>query len=257
MTSRRAVLRRWLLPAHLLLAALAAYALLTPACATDGHFSILGYSTQPNYDLRFHSVFVPIFRNRTPWNLNTAPGMEMDLTRAVVNQIEQITPYKVLSCNADTELRGLIVSFTKTMLNYNQVNQIREAQTTMVCEIIWRDRRTGELLSRPARRPGQAGEPELRQPLLTPSGSLLPPGARPVAIPGTPQAATSGAVPAPGPGDVEEEIIDPLTRKKAVPVVIKSVAYFRPEIGESFTTAENQNIQAMAVQIVSAMEKGW
>jgi hypothetical protein len=246
---------RWLIGAPLLLGVAAACALLLPACATwDGHFSILGYTTQPNYDLRFKTISVQVFKNRTPWNLTPAPGLEMDLTRAVVREIELKTPYKVVPCDAETELRGTIVGFTKGLLNYIPFNEIREAETTMAVEVIWRDRRTGEVLTKPARRPGAPYEPELREPLLS-TGSVLPPGSRPIAIPSAPTPETSGGIAAGG--DVEEEILDPLTRKKAIPVVVRSVAQFRPELGESITTAMQKNIDRLAVQIVSAMEKGW
>ena len=82
---------------------------------------------------------MPIFKNRTPWTVTPAVGMEMDLTRAVVREIELKTPYKVLSCDADTELRGTILSFTKTLLNYTQFNTVREAKRRCAVELIWRD----------------------------------------------------------------------------------------------------------------------
>jgi hypothetical protein len=256
MTSRSPRYRRWLIPAHLLLAALAGYALLLPACASwDGHLNILGYTTHPNYDMRFKSIRVQMFRNRTPWNLTPAPGLEMDLTRAVVREIEWKTPYKVIStCNAETELRGTIVSFTKNLLNYTQFNTIREAETDMTVELIWRDTRTGEILTKAARRYGQPPEPEPRQPLLSPD-QLATPGTKPIPVIGPPVPQTSGVIS--GGGEVEQEIIDPLTRKKANPVIIRSTAYFRPELGESLTTAMQQNVDRMAVQIISAMEKSW
>jgi hypothetical protein len=254
-SSRSPRLRR-LKPALAFLIALGSSALLLSSCASwDGHFTILGYTTQPNYDLSFHSVAVPIFRNRSPWNLTPAPGLEMDLTRAVVREIELKTPYKVLSCNADTELRGTIITFTKNLLNYTQLNEIREAETTMTCELIWRDKRTGKVLTRPSRRPGAPRPLDPREPLLSAPGTLLPPGSRPLAVPGTPTPDTSGGII--GGGEAEEAIIDPETRKKAIPVIVRSVAHFRPELGESITTAMQRNIDDMAVQIVSVMEKGW
>jgi hypothetical protein len=247
--------RYWLLCTPVLLTTIAACALLLPACASwDGQFEIIGYTTQPNYDLRFKTISVLVFKNKTPWNLTPVPGLEMDLTKAVVREIELKTPYKVVNCDGETELRGTIVGFSKNLLNYTPFNTVREAETTMAVELIWRDRRSGELLTKPTRRPGGPREPVLREPLLTP-GSILPPGSRPIGVPGTPTAETSGGIA--GGGEVEEEIIDPLTRKKAIPVVVRSVAHFRPELGESLTTAMQQNIDRMAVQIVSVMEKGW
>ncbi len=57
--------------------------------------------------------------------------------------------------------------------------------------------------------------------------------------------------------DEEGVILDPVTKKKAVPIVVRSTANFRPELGESITTAMQRNIDRVAVQIVSAMEVGW
>src|SRR5438876_10008634 len=65
-------------------------ALLLPSCATsDGNFSILGYTTRPNYDTNIHSVRVPIFQNVT-----FRRGLEFDLTRAVIREIESKTHFK-------------------------------------------------------------------------------------------------------------------------------------------------------------------
>ena len=180
---------------------MASFALLMPACASwDGHFSILGYTTQPNYDLRFKTISVPIFKNRTPWNLTPAPGMEMDLTKAVINKIEMLTPYKVVSCNADTELRGTIINFQKNLLNYTQMNSIREAETTMRVELIWRDLRLrrgahqGAAAAGPGARRAKSASRCSRHPMGTcpraagPSSSPRPPRPRP---PGRSAAAAS------------------------------------------------------------------
>ncbi len=204
--------RRWLIPTQALFLAMSACALLLPACASwDGHFDIFGYTTQPNYDLRFKTISVLVFKNKTPQNLTPVPGLEMDLTKAVVREIEWKTPYKVISCDGETELRGTIVSFSKSLLNYTPFNTVREAETVMTVELIWRNRLTGELLTKPTRRPGGAREPELREPILAP-GSILPPGTRPIGIPGTPIPETSGGIAASG--EIEEEIIDPFTPRK-------------------------------------------
>jgi hypothetical protein len=239
---------------RLALAAVAGLVALLPACLTDGgHFTLLGYTTKPNYNTNYRTVRVPIFKNQTYWTVTPVPGMEMDLTRAVVRELELKTPYKVVQCDADTELVGRIVGFQKTLLNYTPFNTIREGETTLTVELVWRDLRTGEVLTRPARRPGQPLDPEERQPLLAPD-SILPPGALPHAIPSAPGAPSSGVVAG---GGVEEEILDPRTRKRAIPVVVRSTAHFRPELGESITTALQKNYDRMAVQIVSVLEEGW
>src|SRR5215471_5504302 len=81
-------------------AVLATVALFFSSCGWDGQFSILGYTTRANYDTSIHTVRVPIFKNNTFYK-----GMEFDLTRAVVREIEAKTPFKVVSegCSADTE----------------------------------------------------------------------------------------------------------------------------------------------------------
>ena len=91
---------------------------------------------------------------------------------------------------------------------------------------------------------------------MTTPDSLLPPGSKPLPIPSVPRPSTAGDIGG-RPESNEFTIIDPLTREKAAPVTLRSVAHFRPELGESITTALQQNIDRMAVQIVSVMEKGW
>src|SRR5690348_16731412 len=108
---------RCLVPAQL---ALLGCVLLLPSCVWAGHFNILGYSTKPNYDTSIRTVRVPICKNRTTWTVTPVIGMEMDLTRAIIREIEAKTPYKVVQEGADTELRCIIVSLTKTPLSYNQ-----------------------------------------------------------------------------------------------------------------------------------------
>lgn len=228
--------------------ALATVAVL-PSCATwDGHFDVLGYSTKPNYDTRFRTVRVPVCKNHTYWTVTPVPGMEMDLQRALVREIQTKTPYRIKQEDADTELAVTIVNFQKNLLNFTPFNTVREAETVMTIELFWRDLRTGEILTRSARRLGDTGEADPRQPLLATADSLLPQGSKPILGPAVPTA--------PIPVD-DDAPVDPLTKKKAIPIVMRTTAHFRPELGESITTALQRNIDRMAVQIVSAMEQGW
>jgi hypothetical protein len=255
MTAR--IVRCCWLPAQVALWGLLACTLLLPSCASwDGHIDVLGYTTRPNYDCTIRTVRVPIFKNRTFWTVTPVVGMEMDLTRAVIRQIEMITPYKVVDEGADTELRGTIIAFTKAVLNYNQFNTPRETETALTVELIWRDLRTGKILSRAPRRPGQPLDPDLREPVLSTPDSILPPGAKPVpigAVPTVPRADIAAS----GQGDDEEVLIDPATKKPPIPVVVRSVAHFRIELGETLTTAQQKNYDRLAAQIVNAMEKAW
>ena len=119
----------------------------------------------------------------------------------------------------------------------------------MVVELTWRDLRTGQVLSRPPRRFGQPLPPEAPVPLVpeTAPGIL-----RSAPIPGTPtlpSEATAADLPEPPPPGPDAPC--PPDR----PVVIRSVGHFIPELGQSITTAMQENVNRMAEQIVSAMEK--
>jgi hypothetical protein len=210
-------------------------ALCLPSCEDGKNFTLFGYTTCPQYDLTIHTVYVPIFKNRTLWR-----GLEFDLTRAVVREIEAKTPYKVVSncADADTELTGAIISFNKGILNRNQLNEVREAETTLGVEVIWRNRRTGEILSRP--RPPDA------------SAQGAPPLPPATAFPGDLQPVPLGTAPPPPPPPN-----GPPNNAPPPPVLIQSIGGFIPELGQSITTAQQQNVNRLAIQIVSMMEKPW
>jgi hypothetical protein len=193
---------------------LAAMAFLLPSCGSDGQFTILGYTTRPNYDTTIHTVRVPIFKNTS-----FRRGLEFDLTKAVIREIEAKTPFKVISagCPADTELTGTILSLNKNILNRNQLNEVREAETVLTVEIVWRDLRPGhegEILSRPKTGPEA----------VTPVPINLPPGVPPPPLP---------------------------------TVKVQSTAGFIPELGQTLASAEQKNVDRLAVQIVSMMENPW
>jgi hypothetical protein len=191
--------------------AISSMAFMNCSCSSDGNFTILGYTTEPNYDRAIKTVRVPIFKNIT-----FRRGVEFDLTRAVIREIESKTPYKVVSdgCAADTELSGTIISLNKNLVNRNQLNEVREAETVLAVQVVWKDLRSGEILSKPKTGPGAPPPPPVN----------LPPGAPPPPPP---------------------------------PVLVTSVGDFIPELGQSLTTAQKENVDRLAVQIVSLMEKPW
>jgi len=217
---------------------LAASALLLPSCQWDGNFTVLGYTTKPQYPDHIHTIYVPIFKNLTLWR-----GLEFDLTRAVIREIEAKTPYKVVSSPscADSQLSGTIISLNKNVINRNQQNEIREAETTLAVEIVWKDLRTGEILSQP-RPPATANT----------SIPLIP---APTGTPGTPVPESSdGTIRPPDyvpPGALVGPPVTP------PPVLVQSIASFIPELGESITTAQQKNVNRLAIQIVSMMESPW
>src|SRR5262249_28333518 len=113
--------------------------------------------TRPNYDPSIRTVYVPIFSNTT-----MRRGIEFELTRAVVREIEAKTPLKVVSDRscADTELIGKIVNETKGLNMYNQLGEIRDAQMTLTVELSGRDLPPGhdtERISHPL--PGRRADP--------------------------------------------------------------------------------------------------
>lgn len=186
---------------------------LLTGCESGGHFTLFGYSTRPNYDCDIKTVFVPIFQNVT-----FRKYIEFQLTQAVVREIEAKTPYKVVSCReqADTELIGKIVNHRKTLINFNQVGEIREAENSIAVELIWRDLRpghTGDLLSKEWKREDpnlESKEDEARR-----LGKPIP---------------------------------------TAPPVIVAPVNSFIPELGGSLASANKQLVDRIAVQIVSMME---
>jgi hypothetical protein len=211
--SRRTALRR--LATFLAPGALLAPLALLPGCEAGGNFTVLGYTTRPNYRSDICSVRVPLFRNLT-YRDSTRQGIEVDLTQAIVRQIQLKTPYTVKE-DADTELSGQVVALTKNILNRNQKNLPRETETDLAVEVKWVNLRTGENLTRPARGPGALPPPP-------PPDTPLPPGAPP------PPAGT---------------------------VAVYSIGQLIPEIGQSNATAYKQNVDRLAVQIVSMMEEAW
>jgi hypothetical protein len=202
-----------------------------PGCESGGHFTLLGYSTRPNYDPCIKTVYVPIFQSQIMLD-NTRRQVPFELTRAVIREIETKTPYKVVSHRegADTELTGNIVGLTKNLLIRNQLNEIREAETVLTVGIVWKDLRSGEVLSLNRRAANVVATPGIPALDIPDAGDLLAPPPPPP--PG---------VPLPGPP----------------PVLVTGLGDFVPEIGQSNATAYQQSVNRLAVQIVSLMEKPW
>ncbi len=248
--------------------------LLGSSCGWDGNFTILGYSTKPNYDPQYKTVRVRIFLNPTFWAVVPVPGLEEQLTQELVRQLELKTPYKVVSGNADTEIVGYIRSFTKGILSYNQLFEVRECETTLMADILWRDLHTGKILTLPNRAPGAP----LPSDALPPPAPLSPGPSPQLAlgpIPSTPLSplnnpglteqptapAAPGAIPpVVTPPTTPPPLTGPLPTPQSFPIAFQSVrstGYFRPELGETLATAQLQNVRQMAVQIVSMMEAPW
>jgi hypothetical protein len=202
---------------------------LLAGCAADRPFEILGYTTLPPYDPSIRTVYVPIFEN-----ISFRRGLEFDLHRAVVREIEAKTPYKTVNCReeADTELRGKILNRNKTLLLHNQLGEIREGEAMLLVELSWVDLRPGHL--------GEA--------LTRPDGARESFGRRGQRfVPGVPVNHDEHARRLP---EVDRE-------GKPLPVLIQPTTTFVPELGGSITSAEKQLVDRLAIQIVSMMEQPW
>ena len=190
-------------------------------CGWDGHFTFLGYDTRPPYDENIKSIYIPIFKNKT---FQTTPhrGMEFELTRAVMEQIKLKTPFKIVSDpeRADTELLGTIVTFNKNLYNRTQQNEIREGELQVGVELVWRDLRSGKILTNPPKPEG-----------VLPRGELVPFDAQNPPLP---------------------EDLD-----KPKPVLVRAPGRFLVEVGESNATAQTRVCAQLAVQIASMLEKPW
>lgn len=202
-----------------------------PGCESAGHFSLLGYSTRPNYDSNIRTVYVPQFQSQAFVD-STRRTLPVDLTRAVIREIESKTPFKVTHnrSEADTELSGTILSLNKQLLNRNQLNEVREAETVLTVGLVWLDLRTNEVLSRPRR-----GSPD-----------PVTPG-----IPGL-QVPETGGFSQPA---VAQPTMPNLA--KPLPVLVTGTGRFIPELGQSNNTGYQEAINRLATQIVSQMEKPW
>lgn len=146
-------------------------ALLLASCNSLDEFTILGYTTRSQHAPDIRTIRVPIFQNRT-----FVRGIEFELTEAVIKQIEAKTPWKVVqSGDADTELLGTVIGLPKRIILQNRLNEIREAELTLAVEVIWRDLRTGQVLTCP---PGGMAP----APAAIPADPLAPPSPPPVPI---------------------------------------------------------------------------
>jgi hypothetical protein len=255
---------------RLVLLGLACLTLGLPACGPDRQFTLLGYTTNPNYECKYHYLHVPIFKNRTMGAFRQ--DIAFDLTREVIAQIEQKTPYKVVDdvAKADTELTGTVFLVNKNVLNRNQLNEIREVQTVLAVELVWRDTRTGEILSQPA--PGTRPPPLIQVAPLQPSVGQSALGQLPIVSPPVVPLSTPAAPELPPtptrpltPGVVDPPVGPPPLPPIGTPgatqptgvVIVQSEGGYVPEFGQTTTTGLQQNIRRLATQIVSMMEKPW
>ena len=102
-----------------------------------------GYHWSTTYRPEYKTVAVPIFVNKDyQW------GVEFSLTKALVNEIEANTPYKVVPRDrADTILEGEILQVGVNTLSEDSRSAIPQEQLlSITVNFTWKDLRTGRIL---------------------------------------------------------------------------------------------------------------
>jgi hypothetical protein len=102
-----------------------------------------GYQWHSLYRQDFQTVAVPVFVNRT-----YRRGLENELTKTIIEQMEEHTPYKVVSKEkADTILEGEIVAAqVNTVSTDIETGLPQEQLYTIVVSFTWKNLRTGDIL---------------------------------------------------------------------------------------------------------------
>jgi hypothetical protein len=112
----------------------------------DGTTNFAASPGQPTTGLYRHdvrTVAVPIFVNRTYYR-----GIEFNLSKAIVSQMEGRTPYKVVPRDrADTVLEGEVLHVGVNTQSRDVFNALPQTQLYfVVVNFTWKDMRTGKIL---------------------------------------------------------------------------------------------------------------
>ena len=119
-------------------------------CGCSSGYSSVGdepksqwYQWRSLYREDIHTVSVPIFKNK-----DYRRGVELSLSKAIVNQIEMRTPYKVVAREkADTVLEGEIVSVEVHTLSSDSRSAIPQEQIYDIkVNFTWKDQRNGAII---------------------------------------------------------------------------------------------------------------
>lgn len=112
-------------------------------CASDPK---RGYAFSSTHSTAVRSVAVPIFDNQS-----YQKGMEVELTDAIIKEIQRTTPWVVVQGNAgggaQTTLTGSITEASLRSLTTNsQTGMVQEMGLELSVDFDWRDARTGQYL---------------------------------------------------------------------------------------------------------------
>jgi hypothetical protein len=124
-----------------LAALLAAVAWMVGGCASD---PTRGYAFRPAYDTGMRTIAVPVFENPTFHH-----GLEVDLTDAIIKEIQQRTPWVVVNSGAESTLSGVIADVQlRPLTTSRRTGLVEDVAVTLTVNFEWRDGRTGEYLVR-------------------------------------------------------------------------------------------------------------
>lgn len=103
----------------------------------------LGYSAASTYAADVRTVAVPVFDNET-FDYHT----EVLLTEAIIKEIQQTTPWRVVSPgSADTTLTGVISeSQIRSTASKRGIGYAQEQAVELTVDFEWKDNRTGQPL---------------------------------------------------------------------------------------------------------------
>lgn len=122
---------------------LAGLSVWSASCASDPH---RGYAfTSRSFPAGVHSVSVPVFGNTT-----MQPGVEAQLTEAIVKEVQAATPLRVVQSaeGADSTLAGVVTDLQMRRLSLaSGTGLVQEVALTLTVDFEWRDNRTGKVLS--------------------------------------------------------------------------------------------------------------
>lgn len=113
---------------------------LIPGCSASPN---QGYAFDTTFDESIKTIAVPIFRNET-----TSRGIEVQLTEAVMKQIQQRTPWRLTPADrADTTLVGVVTRTNLRALSDDpQTGLVQEQAVQITIRFEWRDNRTGDVI---------------------------------------------------------------------------------------------------------------
>lgn len=105
--------------------------------------SASNYKWTSLYRQDIQTVAVPIFSN-----IDFSRGDELALTKALITQIEQRTPYKVVDRDkADTIIEGQITRVRLQSVSSDRATSLPQEQLyTLRVDFVWKDLRTGKIL---------------------------------------------------------------------------------------------------------------